>query len=294
MILITGASGLAGRAVLDEVRKANAASKIPVKAMYRNASDAQKASGVDTVIADFADSSSLKEALKGVHTAYVVCSPTPELVQLESNFIDAARESGVRHIVLSSALGAGEYPKSFPSWHRKVEDKLKASGLAYTILRPGGFLQNITTYYAPTIRSQNAFYAAMNAAKVSLIDVRDVAAVAAKALLAPGAHAGKTYELGGPEALSCAEIAKRISKAIGRTVQYVNLPEAALRKSMTEAGAPPWLVDAELDLELYYQMEGKSAEVNDTLPKLLCRTSIGIDQFLKENKDSFRSQAAGA
>ena len=294
MILITGASGLAGRAVLDEVRKANAASKIPVKAMYRNASDAQKASGVDTVIADFADSSSLKEALKGVHTAYVVCSPTPELVQLESNFIDAARESGVRHIVLSSALGAGEYPKSFPSWHRKVEDKLKASGLAYTILRPGGFLQNITTYYAPTIRTQNAFYAAMNEAKVSLIDVRDVAGVAAKVLSAPEAHAGKTYELSGPEALSCAQIADRISKVMGRAVQYVNLPEEAARKSMTDAGAPGWLVDAELDLEFYYKMEGKTAEVTDVLEKLLGRAPIRLDQFLNENRESFRSQAAGA
>jgi uncharacterized protein YbjT (DUF2867 family) len=293
MILITGASGSAGSAVLDEVRKTNT-SKIPVKAMYRNANDAKKASGVDTVTADFADKGSLKQALKGVDTAYLVCSPIPALVQLESNFIDAARESGVRHIVQNSALAAGEYPKSFPSWHRKVEDKLKTSGLAYTILRPNGFLQNITTYYAPTIRSQNAFYAAMNAAKVNLADVRDVAGIAAKALLSPDVHAGKTYEFGGPEALSCAEIASRISKAIGRTVQYVNLPEAAVRKSMADAGAPQWLIDAELDLELYYQMEGKSAEVNDTLQKLLGRAPIGIDQFLNENKDSFRSQAAGA
>jgi uncharacterized protein YbjT (DUF2867 family) len=285
MILITGASGLAGRAVLDEVRKANA----PFKAMYRNANEAKRASGIATVIADFADADSLKEALKGVDTAYLVCSPIPELVQLESNFIDASCESGVRHVVLNSALGAGDYPKSFPSWHRRVEEKLKASGLAYTILRPCGFLQNITTYYVPTIRTHSAFYAAMGAAKVSLIDVRDVAAVAAKTLTAPEAHAGRTYELNGPEALSCAEIAGRISKVIGRTVEYVDMPEDALRKSMLEAGAPDWLVSAELDLELYYLMEGKSAEVNHVLEKLLGHPPIGLDQFLNENKDSFRS-----
>jgi uncharacterized protein YbjT (DUF2867 family) len=291
MILITGASGLAGRAVLDEVRK----TKAPFKAMYRNANDAKKAaSGVETVVADFADASSLKQALKGVDTAYLVCSPIPELVQLESNFIDASRASGVRHIVLNSALGAGDYPKSFPSWHRQVEAKLKASGIAYTILRPGGFLQNITTYYAPTIRAQNAFYAAMDAAKVSLIDVRDVAGAAAKALNTPQAHVGKTYELSGPEALGCPQIADRISKVIGCTIQYVNLPEEALRKSMTDAGAPGWLVDAELDLELYYKMEGKTAEVTDVLEKLLGRAPIRFDQFLNDNKESFRAQAAGA
>jgi uncharacterized protein YbjT (DUF2867 family) len=291
MILITGASGLAGRAVLDEVRK----TKARFKAMYRNGNDAKKAAnGVDAVVADFADASSLKRALEGIDTAYLVCSPIPELVELESNFIDASRASGVRHIVLNSALGAGDYPKSFPSWHRQVEDKLKASGIAHTILRPGGFLQNITTYYAPTIRTQNAFYAAMNEAKVSLIDVRDVAGVAAKVLSAPEAHAGKTYELSGPEALSCAQIADRISKVMGRAVQYVNLPEEAARKSMTDAGAPGWLVDAELDLEFYYKMEGKTAEVTDVLEKLLGRAPIRLDQFLNENRESFRSQAAGA
>jgi uncharacterized protein YbjT (DUF2867 family) len=67
----------------------------------------------------------------------------PALVELESNVIDASREKGVKHLVLNSALGAGDYPKSFPAWHRMVEDKLKASGLAFTILRPNSFMQNI-------------------------------------------------------------------------------------------------------------------------------------------------------
>ena len=72
--------------------------------------------------------------------------------------IDACKEAGVRHIVLNSALGAGDYPKSFPSWHRKVEDKLNVSGLGYTILRPNGFMQNIVAFHAPSIRAQGAFY----------------------------------------------------------------------------------------------------------------------------------------
>jgi Predicted nucleoside-diphosphate-sugar epimerases len=124
MILVTGASGTMGRAVLDAVSKTGK----PVRAMYRRESESHKAPvGVSTVIGDFDSKDSLRNALSGVDVVFLVCSPIPALVELESNVIDASRESGVRHIVLNSALGAEDYPKSFPGWHRKVEDKLKAS-----------------------------------------------------------------------------------------------------------------------------------------------------------------------
>jgi uncharacterized protein YbjT (DUF2867 family) len=290
MILITGATGTVGRAVLEEVRKTGK----PLKAMYRSEEDAKKAPpGVAAVIADFADKASLKAALQGVDTVFLVCSPIPQLVELESNVIDASKAGGVRHVVLNSAMGAGDYPKSFPGWHRKVEDKLKASGLHYTILRPNGFMQNIVMYNAPSIRAQGAFYAAMGQAKTSVIDVRDVASVAANALVSPTAHAGQTYELNGPEALSNAEIATRISRVAGRPVQYVDIPRAAQRKAMLDVLMPEWQVTALLELQEYY-ISGKCAEVTDVLPKLLGRAPIRLEQFLEENKDSFRSQAAGA
>src|SRR5467141_4556256 len=191
MILITGASGSVGKAVLQEaVRK-----EPKVRAMYRSKEEAAKApSGCEAVLADYADKQSLRRALDGVKSVYVVCSPIPQLVELESDMVDACKEAGVKHVVLNSALGAGDYPKSFPGWHRKVEDKLKGTGVSYTILRPNGFLQNIVAYNAPSIRAQGAFYAAMGDAKVRSLDVADIAVVAAKAL-GGGDHAGKTYEL---------------------------------------------------------------------------------------------------
>ncbi len=223
----------------------------------------------------------------------MVCSPIPQLVELEGNMIDACKEAGVRHVVLNSALGAGDYPKSFPSWHRKVEDKLNASGLGYTILRPNGFMQNIVAFHAPSIRAQGAFYASMGSAKTSVIDVRDVGLAAAKALIAPAEHAGKTYELNGPEALSNDEIAAGISRITGQTVRYVDIPEEAQRKSMLDLGMPEWQVTALLELQEYY-ITGKCGTVTDVMPKLLGRPSITLDQFLNEFKDSFRGQAAGA
>ena len=288
MILITGATGTVGSAVLQEIRKTSK----PFKAMYRSEQDAKKApAGTASVIADFADKTSLNKALPGVSTLFLVCSPIPQLVELESNVIEACSQNGVQHVVLNSALGAGDYPKSFPSWHRKVEDKLRSSGLSYTILRPNGFFQNIVMYNAPTIRTQGAFYAGMGNAKTSLLDVRDVAAAAVKVLVSPADHSGKTYELMGPEALSNDEISQRISRITGRNVKYVDIPEETQRKSMLDAGMPEWQVTALLDLQAYY-VTGKCAAVTDVLPNLLGRAPITLDQFLNENKESFQSQAA--
>lgn len=290
MILITGASGTVGRAVLEEMRRSGK----PFRAMYRGEEDKRKApSGVSVVTADFANKESLRRALDGVDTLFLVCSPIPQLVELESNVIDASRKAGVKHVVQNSALGAGDYPKSFPSWHRVVEDNLKASGMEYTILRPNGFMQNIVAYNAPSIRAEGAFYAAMGNAKTSLIDVRDVGTAAANVLNQPVAHARKTYDLNGPEAVSNEEIAKRISRISGREVKYVDIPEAAQRKAMLDAGMPEWQVNALVELQQYY-VSGKSAGPADTLTKVLGRAPRRLDAFLEENKGSFRSQAATA
>src|SRR5215471_7406246 len=291
MILVTGASGTVGREVLSAVQKTGK----PVKALYRGADDARNApKGVPRVIADFADKSSLQSALQGVDTVFLVCSPIPQLVELESNVIDACKQAGTRYVVLNSALGAGDYPKSFPSWHRKVEDKLAASGVAFSVLRPNTFMQNIVAYNAESIRAQGAFYSAMGDAKLSLIDVRDIAAAAAKLLTEPAAYAGKIYELNGPQAFNYTEVAAMISKVVGRTVQFVNIPEEAQRKAMLDLGMPEWQVHALLDLQRYYTIEKKGAEITPVLEQLLGHPAIRLEQYVNENKDAFRSQAAGA
>ena len=291
MILVTGASGTVGRPVLEELVKTGK----PVKAMYRSAQDARSApAGVATVIADFADKASLAIALEEVDALYLVCSPIPQLVELESNVIEVCKQAGVSYIVLNSALGAGDYQKSFPSWHRKVEDKLKASSLRYAILRPNTFMQNIVTYNAPSIRALGAFYSAMGDAKISFIDVRDIAAVTAKILTDPEAHAEQTYELNGPQALNYTEVAELISRAAGRPVRFVNIPEEAQRKAMIDLGMPDWQVNALLDLQRYYTVEKKGAEITPLLEQIIERPAIRIEQYVNENKDAFRSQAAGA
>jgi uncharacterized protein YbjT (DUF2867 family) len=289
MILVTGASGTVGKAVLNEVVRSGAQHK----AMYRSAAEAAKApAGTQTVVADFAKNETLAPALRGVESMYLVCSPIPDLPQLEGNMIEASAAAGVRHIVLNSALGAGDYGKSFPSWHRKVEDKLKSTGISFTILRPNSFHQNVLTYFAPSIRAQGVFYSSMGQARVSFLDVRDIAAVAAKTL-AGGQHSGKTYELNGPEALSYAEVAEKITKHAGRAVQYVDIPLEAQGKAMLEQGMPGWQIDALLDLQEYYT-SGKGGAVDQLLRNLLERPPITMDRFLAESAAELRTPAASA
>ena len=290
MILVAGASGTVGKAVLNEVARSGAKHK----AMYRSPDEAAKApKGTPTVIADFAKKETLASALRDVENVYLVCSPIPELVQLETNMMDACVAAGIKHIVLNSALGAGDFPKSFPSWHRKVEDKLRSTRISFTILRPNSFHQNVVTYFAPSIRGQGVFSGAIGNARVSLLDVRDIAVVAAKALGAGGQHSGQTYELNGPEALTYTEIAEKISRHAGRPVQYMDIPAEAQRKAMLDQGMPAWQVDALLDLQEYYT-SGKGGAVDQVLPNLLGRPPITMDRFLAEFAAEFRSQAANA
>jgi uncharacterized protein YbjT (DUF2867 family) len=283
MILITGASGTVGSAVLAEVAR----NGTKHRALYRSAAEAAKAPpGTDALIADFSDRAGLERVLRSIESVFLVCSPVPELVQLEGNVIEASEAAGVRRIVLSSALGAADYPKSFPSWHRQVEDKLKAAPLAYSILRPNTFIQNVLTFYAPSIRAEGAFYAAMGNARTCYVDVRDIGDVAAKALLG-GEHDGKTYELHGPEGLTCAEVAEKIARHSGSAARYVDVPADGLGKAMLDRGMPAWQVTALLELQEYYT-SGKGGTPDGTLARLLGRPSRTMDQFLEEHAAAFR------
>jgi uncharacterized protein YbjT (DUF2867 family) len=282
MILVTGASGTVGAAVLGVVR----ARGLPHRALYRSAAEAAKApAGTDAVIADFADSTTLSAAFEGIDSLYLVCSPIPELVKLESNVIAASVEAGVRRIVLNSALGAGDFDKSFPVWHRAVEGRLRATPLGWSILRPNSFTQNLVTYFAPTIRSDGVFYGALGDARTCYLDVRDIAAVAASCLA--GGHDGKVYELNGPEGLSSHDVAVKIAAHAGRPVQYVDIPAAALRQAMLDQGMPVWQATAITELQEYYT-GGKGGTPDDTLAGLLGHAPRTVDQFLDENAAQFR------
>lgn len=287
MILITGASGNVG----SEVLKQAAAARLELRSAYQSAEKANGAPrGVETVILDYQKPETIRHALRGIDTVFLVGPPTANLPELEANVIDEAKRAGVRHLVKLSALGGKQ--AIFPSLHRQSEEKIEASGIPYTFLRPNGFMQNFVTYNAGTIKSQNTVYGCQEDGAVSHIDIRDVAA-AIMAVLSGKGHQGRAYALTGPEALTQKQVAEKLSKATGREITYVDLPVSEVRKALLGSGMPEWSADAVLDLTRLYR-EGGASLVDPSVEQLMGRTRISFDQFARDYASAFRSEARAA
>src|SRR6202162_3649903 len=217
MILITGASGNVGR----EVVKQSLAVGLKIRATFHSpAVAAQAPAGLEGVVMDYAKPETIRPALQGVEKIFLVGPPVRELPAWEVNFVTEVRANGGKHhIVKLSALGGRE--SMFPNGHRDSEENIESSGLPYTFLRPNGFMQNLVNYNAGTIGSENAFYGCQGSGAVSMIDIRDIAAVAVIVLAATG-HEGKSYALTGGEALTNDQVAEKISQVAGRKISYVD------------------------------------------------------------------------
>ena len=286
MILITGASGNVGKEVLKQITQTGA----KVRAGFQDTRKAAAPPGVEIATIDYNQPETLRTALKGVDRVFLVGPPTAELPALEGQAVDVIVQAKVRQLVKLSAMGGRD--AIFPRQHAQSEDYILSSGVPYTFLRPNGFMQNLVTYSASTINTQNAFYGTEGDGRVSQIDIRDVAAVAVKALTEDD-HIGKAYTLTGPEALTNAEVAQILSDALGREIRFINLPPEQLRSALLSAGVPEWSADALLDLQRLYR-EGKAATVSQDVEKLLGRKPIRFSEFLRDYKYVFevREQAA--
>src|SRR5215471_15391950 len=288
MILITGASGNVGREVLKQVAQTG----VQVRAAFQSVSKAAAVpSGVEIVTLDYSQPETLRTALKAVERVFLVGPPTSQLPALEHKAMEVIAQSSIRQVVKLSAMGGRE--ATFPRQHAQSEDYIQSAGVPYTFLRPNGFMQNMVNYNAPTINSQSAFYGSEGDGRVSHIDIRDVAAVAVKALTEDG-HVGKAYTLTGPEALTNKEIAQILSQELGRQIRFVNLPAAQLKEAHLSAGVPEWNADALLDLQRLYR-EGKATTVTRDVEEILGRKPISFAQFFRAHRSAFevRKQAAG-
>jgi uncharacterized protein YbjT (DUF2867 family) len=287
MILITGASGHVG----GEVVKQALAVGLKIRATFHSPAVAAKApAGLEGLIMDYAKPETIRAALHGVEKILLVGPPVRDLPAMEANFIKEVCAVGPKHIVKLSALGGRE--SMFPSGHRDSEENIEASGLPYTFLRPNGFMQNLVNYNAGTIRSQNVFYGCQGKGAVSLVDIRDVAAVAVIVLAATG-HEGKSYELTGGEALTNEQIAEKISRVVERKISYIDLSPAEFKKAIRSAGMPEWSADALLDLQRLYR-EGKAGLVTNDVERLTRRKPIPFDQFVRDYTFAFQAEAKAA
>lgn len=287
MILITGGTGTTGREVVAELQRLGAAS---VRALVRDPARALfiREAGFETFEGDFDRPETLDAALEGVETALLLTPPSPLTYAYQRDFIEASKRAGVRRVVKLSAVGAdASAPESFGKWHGQAEEFLKASGLGWTILRPNFFMQNLLGQ-AHTIATQGAIYQPGGDARASLIDARDIASVAARALTDAG-HEGKTYTLTGPEALSYGEAAAKISEATGRPVRYVAITPEQFREGALAQGLPEWLVSA-LGLLNDLFASGDAAEVTDDVRRVGGREPKTFDEFARDHAAAFRGE----
>jgi len=245
VVLLTGATGASGSAVLREFSR----NHIAVRALVRNARKAEelvRLPGVEIVIGDMLRPDSLGRALDGVDRALMISSSEPAMLETQCRFVDAAKRAGVRHIVKlsgkESSIGFDSMRFRFTRMHEQIEDYLEASGVAWTHLRPSQFMQ-VYLREAPTIVTKRALFLPLENVRLAPIDLDDIAKVAF-AILRGSGHEGRSYEMTGPESLTMAEIAERISVAIGKTVRYVNVAPTERRQALLASGMPTYLADA--------------------------------------------------
>ena len=284
MILVTGANGTVGGEVVRQLAAAGAPARGLVRSQEKAA--ALEGLGVEAVIGDMADPGSLDAPLDGIAHAFLVSSIPPNQVELQGNFVDACVRAGVEHLVKLSVFGtsAGS-PVGFIRWHAETERQIEASGLGLTHLRPNNFFQNVF-FSANSIREQGAFYAPLGEARVSSVDVRDIAAVAVETLTKPG-YMGRTLEITGPEAIDQTDVAEQLGSARGEPVQYVEVPVEAAIEAMTGAGMPEFLA---ADLGALYgdQARGGWAEVTGVVEDVTGRPPRAFKDFAQDAADQFR------
>lgn len=283
MILVTGATGTNGR----EVVKALAAKGVSAKAMMRSASEAgDLPAGITAVEGDFDDAASLGGALAGVERAFLLTPSTEHAEAQQLRFVEAAGRAGVRHIVkLSQFAASTDSPVRFLRYHAAVEQAIRDSGMDWTFLRPNLFMQGMLQF-SGMIRDKGMIAARIGDARVSVIDVRDNAQVAAAALTEDG-HAGKTYTLTGPAALTHAEMAAKLSAATGRPIAFVDASEDDMRHAMQAVKMPEWQIEGLIEDYAHYH-RGEAAVIATGVRDATGQEPRAFDRFAHDYADAFK------
>jgi uncharacterized protein YbjT (DUF2867 family) len=288
-ILVAGATGTVGR----EVARALLQRGERVRALVRDEARARSILGdaVELAIGDFTDPPRLRAAFRSVDKAVMLAPNTPDQGVLERNLIDAAKDAGVQQVVELSGLGADlGSPARIARCHAQVEQAIAASGIPYTVLRPNTFMQNFLSM-VPTVRTEG-LRLPMGLCRVSLVDVRDIAAVAAVVLTQPG-HDDAIYEITGPEALSFAEIGEILSQAAGRSIEYTDVLPDVFKSDLRRAGWPEWQTEAVTELYLY-ATPSSGAVVTTVIAEITGKQPTSFDAFAKEHAAVFRGASAPA
>lgn len=278
MILVTGASGHLGHLVIDALLR-----RVPstsIVAGVRTPAKAQDlaAKGVQVRRLDYDDSSTIAAALAGVAKVLLISSNEfGKRAEQHAAVIDAAKRAGVAQLAYTSILRADTSKMALAKEHLATEQYLRASGIPYTILRNGWYIENYTGNLAATVGA-GVLLGAAGDGRVAPAARADYADAAAVVLAGPG-HEGKVYELAGDRALSLSEFAAEIAHASGKPVVYQNLPQAEYAKTLAGFGLPGALADALADSDVGIE-RGELDDRSKTLHALIGRATTPVGTVL--------------
>lgn len=281
-ILITGATGTIGRQIarelLDRGASIRAASRDPGKL------SALADRGAEVVRVDLDDPATLEPAFAGASAAFVVGPDGPTFGDAYEAIVAAASRAGLGHLLRYSALGADpDASFALARGHGVAETHVKNGDVPWTLLRPTFYQDNLVNFTGDSIRDEGRFYGASGDGAAAFISSADIARVAATVLESPADHAGQTYTLTGPEALTAAEVAALASEILGREIRYVDLPPEQLAAGLRQAGMADWFVDSMLALE-NVKRQGWAAEVSPAVRDLTGRDPETYRSFLERNR----------
>jgi uncharacterized protein YbjT (DUF2867 family) len=287
-ILIAGATGRTGLSLVQKLWQEG----VPVRAMVHSPEKkgvVERYKNVAAVVADLSDRPSLERALEGIEKAYLVSPAAQDQVALQTNFVNIAKLSGVKHIVKLSAFGtAPDSAVNLQRWHAEIEEHIRKSGLGYTFLHPHYFMENFLGS-VETVRKDGALYSPLGETRFSPISVEDIAAAAAK-ILTDERHPWKTYVLTGPEAVTFADIARILGDVTGRRIRYVPVSYDAAKQGMVQAGMPEWLADDLIRLMKSWE-EGRGGIVSGEGERLTGRKPSSVREFFRKHRSLFLAAA---
>ena len=283
-IFITGATGNVGTQLVKQL----AALNMPFRALVRNGDNSDLLKSlpqVEIITGDLADEPALIQALKGIEKAFLLTNSSEQAEQLQLNFVYAAHKAGVKHLVKLSQFAADENsPVRFLCYHARVENKIKELGLNYTFLRPNLYMQGLIAF-KDYIKNDGKFYASVGNAAISAVDIRDIAAVAAKALTENG-HENMIYNITGKEAITHYQMADTFTHALGKKIMFIDVTPEQMEDALRAAGFPEWQVGGLIEDYAHYA-RGEAAVVYNTVSDVTSKAPAGFEQFVNDYRDLF-------
>jgi uncharacterized protein YbjT (DUF2867 family) len=277
-ILVLGATGNTGSEVVKQLKEVGA--DFGVMARSADAASKLDLNPNQVRVSNYDNVETMTKALEGVKKIYVAMPAHADNKQWIENTITAAKAAGVELIVKLSGMGAkADAGSEIIRTHVVTDDMVKDSGIAYTIVQPNSFFQNLYGSL-PTINAMGQFFLPLAQAKQSVVDIRDVAAVIVTALAQPG-HENQTYLLSGPESLTFAEQAEVLTEVSGKQIEYVDVPKEAAEAAMKEAGMDDWTAEKLAEIMAWFA-EGHYATVTDTVERVTGQKPRTFRAFAEE------------